>query len=54
MTHPELADWPPGPGGFRRSEISAPVGGSGDAAWRRARDELLHWGVKTRSGFRVD
>jgi uncharacterized protein (UPF0548 family) len=54
MTHPELADWPPAPGGYRRSEISAPVRDrGGDDAWRRARDELLHWGVKTRSGFRV-
>jgi len=28
--------------------------GHGDAAWQRSRDELLHWGVKTRSGFRVE
>ncbi|GAA4155226.1 DUF1990 domain-containing protein [Gryllotalpicola daejeonensis] len=53
-TYPELAVWPADAGGrYRRSEISAVVG-DGDSAWKRCRDALLHWGVKTRSGFRVN
>jgi uncharacterized protein (UPF0548 family) len=38
---------------FRRAELSAVVG-RGDDAFRRAADDVLHWRVKTRSGFVVD
>lgn len=53
MTHPELESWPTHAGRFRRSEVSAPVG-HGEAAWEEAATRLLHWGVKTRSGFDVE
>ena len=45
-------EWNAGPRGFRRFERTVRVG-SGDAAWRQARADLLAWRVKTRSGFRV-
>jgi uncharacterized protein (UPF0548 family) len=38
---------------FRRSELSAVVG-RGEDTWRRVADDVLHWRVKTRSGFLVD
>ncbi|SFR92039.1 Uncharacterized protein, UPF0548 family [Agromyces sp. CF514] len=54
MTHPQLPTWPAGGAdGFRRSEVSAHVG-SGDDVWDRASRDILHWMVKTRSGFHVD
>lgn len=53
MTTPHLAEWPcDGSPRFHRSEVSAVVG-RGDGEWRRVAVDLLHWKVKTRSGFRV-
>jgi len=53
MTMPDHHDWPPTDRRYRRSEISSIVG-SGDAVWERATREVVHWGVKTASGFAVD
>jgi uncharacterized protein (UPF0548 family) len=50
---PEAPTWPASDPAFRRSDVSAVVG-RGEEAWRRAADDVLHWRVKTRSGFRVD
>lgn len=44
-----LDAWTP----FRRYEATTVIG-HGGAAWERAAREVLRWGVKTRSGFRVD
>ncbi|KAA9089195.1 DUF1990 family protein [Microbacterium radiodurans] len=52
MSLPHRDEWNAAPGGFRRFERTVRVG-TGDAAWRRARGDLLAWRVKTRSGFRV-
>lgn len=53
MTSPSLAVWPARRlAGIARSEVSAVIG-HGDAAWRRASDDVLRWRVKTRSGFTV-
>ncbi|MFS0713252.1 DUF1990 domain-containing protein [Microbacterium sp. 2P01SA-2] len=52
MSLPHRDEWNAAPGGFRRFEKTVRVG-SGDAAWQRARADLLAWRVKTRSGFRV-
>ena len=38
---------------FRRSAVTALLG-TGDALWERVTRDILHWKVKTRSGFRVD
>ncbi|QGN59550.1 DUF1990 family protein [Nostocoides sp. HKS02] len=40
------------PSGIRSHEQTVPVG-HGAEAWRLATAEVLHWGVKTRSGFIV-
>jgi uncharacterized protein (UPF0548 family) len=40
------------PAGFRATTRSARIG-DGDARWEFARREVMAWGVKTRSGFRV-
>jgi uncharacterized protein (UPF0548 family) len=40
------------PAGFRRLERRARIG-SGEERWRHATREVLGWGVKRRSGFRV-
>lgn len=53
MTDPELRDWPASCRGYRRSEITAPIG-RGDGVWTRAAERVLRWGVKTASGFTVD
>ena len=53
MTMPGAPVWAPSDPAFRRSEVSAVVG-RGEDAWRRAADDVLHWRVKTRSGFLVD
>ncbi|TKV28145.1 DUF1990 domain-containing protein [Arthrobacter sp. NamB2] len=54
MTLPAVEPWPQGRhDGYRRSEVTSVVG-QGDDVWRRAVDEVLRWGVKTRSGFSVD
>ena len=45
--------WPPSDHKYRRSEVTGFVG-SGDAVWKRVAHEVLHWKVKTASGFVVD
>ncbi|MFJ6651564.1 DUF1990 family protein [Microbacterium sp. NPDC091313] len=52
LTQPDAAEWTAPSVGFRRFEATAAIG-SGEQAWRRAVDDVLHWRVKTRSGFRV-
>ncbi|GAA1015177.1 DUF1990 domain-containing protein [Nocardiopsis tropica] len=52
MTRPSEPRWEGAPSEYRRSEVSARVG-RGDEAWARAAHEVLHWGVKTASGFSV-
>lgn len=53
-THPELPTWPAdGSTIFRRSEATVLIG-HGDRVWDRAREDVLQWAVKTRSGFAVD
>lgn len=53
MTMPEAPVWGASDPSFRRSEVSAVVG-NGPDDWERLRADLLHWRVKTRSGFAVD
>ncbi|WP_425861171.1 DUF1990 family protein [Arthrobacter sp. TWP1-1] len=53
MTEPASFSWTPTDGSRRPFEITAVVG-YGDDAWVRASADVLHWKVKTRSGFRVD
>jgi uncharacterized protein (UPF0548 family) len=53
MTHPSLDAWPPTDRAFRRSEITEFLG-SGQAVWERVSRDVLHWKVKTASGFRVE
>lgn len=54
VTDPASTEWgTPTPAGFRRSEVAATVG-FGDDAWHRAVGGVLHWRVKTSSGFEVD
>lgn len=52
FTAPGSERWPSTPGRFRRWEGRATLG-AGDDVWLAARDAVLRWGVKTRSGFRV-
>ncbi|MDW4571424.1 DUF1990 family protein [Microbacterium sp. M3] len=52
LTQPESPRWTLRPEGFRRWERSTALG-RGDGVWRWASDEVLRWGVKTRSGFGV-
>ncbi len=52
VTDPGSAAWSPPSGPHRAATASALIG-SGDAVWARAADDLLHWRVKTRSGFHV-
>lgn len=51
-TAPASAEWGTTPSGFARYERTTVIG-SGDALWQRAADDVWHWRVKTRSGFRV-
>ena len=51
-TRPADAAWTP-PAGWRAYERTARIG-SGAAVWAAASAAVLEWGVKTRSGFRVD
>lgn len=52
-TRPDQQVWtPPAAGGYRTFEHTMVVG-SGDAVWQSAASALMAWGVKTRSGFRV-
>ncbi|MET3176611.1 UNVERIFIED_ORG: uncharacterized protein (UPF0548 family) [Arthrobacter sp. UYCu721] len=53
MTSPHLDQWPSSGRGYRRSERTVLLG-SGDMLWQRAADGVLHWKVKTASGFVVD
>ena len=53
MTSPHLEQWPPSSRQYRRSEVTVLLG-SGDMVWQRVTDEVLHWKVKTASGFVVD
>ncbi|WP_104061550.1 DUF1990 family protein [Arthrobacter sp. 4R501] len=53
MTSPDLRRWPPSDRKYRRSEVTAVVGG-GDDVWQRAASDVLRWKVKTASGFDVD
>ena len=48
---PDLLSFPPA--GFRPVERRARIG-HGKARWRFARLQVLSWGVKRRSGFRVE
>lgn len=52
MTAPSSPEWGPSPAGYRRSEITVPIG-RGDADFARAAHDVLRWAVKTRSGFTV-
>lgn len=52
-TAPAESPWTTGPSGFRRHERSVRLG-QGAAAFETASAALLEWGVKTRSGFRVE
>ncbi|WP_405375148.1 MULTISPECIES: DUF1990 family protein [unclassified Microbacterium] len=53
-TSPASEHWEPGETApFRRAESTTLIG-HGEELWRRASRDLLRWGVKTRSGFRVD
>jgi uncharacterized protein (UPF0548 family) len=52
LTHPADAAGGEQDRGYRWWETST-VLGTGDAVWDWARDEVLRWGVKTRSGFTV-
>ncbi|MGO4652270.1 DUF1990 family protein [Arthrobacter sp. 2RAF22] len=53
MTGTGLHPRPPSGRGYRWSEVSAVVG-EGEAVWARAATGVLHWKVKTASGFSVD
>nr|WP_206691476.1 DUF1990 domain-containing protein [Quadrisphaera sp. INWT6] len=52
-TRPADRTWTGALSGFRRYESSVLVG-RGAHAFEAASQALLHWGVKTRSGFRVE
>lgn len=52
MTEPAAESWTPRDAGFRIFESTVVVG-EGEELWRRASTDILHWKVKTRSGFRV-
>lgn len=51
-TRPEEATWPAHPVGYRCFERTVCVG-QGAERWETAAAAVLHWRVKTRSGFRV-
>ncbi|MEV0462774.1 DUF1990 domain-containing protein [Nocardia tengchongensis] len=51
-TAPADATWTATAPGFRQFERTTVIGHGADH-WERASEELLHWGVKQRSGFRV-
>ncbi|NMD58128.1 MULTISPECIES: DUF1990 family protein [Tsukamurella] len=52
MTRPAAPAWVDAPSGFRRAEIVTTIG-HGDEEFARAAHDVLHWAVKTRSGFAV-
>jgi len=51
-TAPMVKEWAQTPAGFRGYERTVMIG-RGESHWKYATGELLRWGVKTRSGFRV-
>jgi uncharacterized protein (UPF0548 family) len=51
-TCPDQGSWTSRPAGFRGYERSVHIG-RGRATWDAVSTDLLEWGVKTRSGFRV-
>ena len=51
-TDPLSARWSHFPEGFRRFERTVVIG-EGDEVWAFAAGELMRWGVKRRSGFRI-
>jgi uncharacterized protein (UPF0548 family) len=51
-TAPTDREWTQTPPGFRRYERTVVIG-RGQTDWEYATGEVLRWGVKTRSGFRV-
>lgn len=51
VTYPGDPSWPVLPG-FLRFEQTVVIG-HGDEFWHRTAEEVLRWGVKRRSGFRV-
>ncbi|MFE6925530.1 DUF1990 family protein [Nocardia sp. NPDC057663] len=51
-TSPADEIWIARPPGFRRFETSVVIG-HGEHVWAAAKEAVLHWGVKRRSGFRV-
>ncbi|MGO4533811.1 DUF1990 family protein [Leifsonia sp. 2MCAF36] len=53
MTDPAAVSWGPSDPSYRRAEASAVIG-HGRSAWERATRAVLHWGVKTASGFVVE
>jgi len=52
-TDPGAAAWEPGESYPYRAAESTTLIGQGEEVWEAARREVLRWGVKTRSGFRV-
>lgn len=52
-TCPGEATWPATPAGLRRFEQTIAIG-HGDVMWRESAQAVLNWGVKRRSGFRVN
>ena len=52
-TDPGAAAWEPGESSPYRAVESATHLGRGEAVWEFASREVLRWGVKTRSGFRI-
>jgi uncharacterized protein (UPF0548 family) len=52
-TRPEDPTWRQHPQGYRHYERSVPIG-RGHSQWESASATLMAWGVKTRSGFRVE
>ncbi|MEU2900916.1 DUF1990 family protein [Streptomyces sp. NPDC001273] len=51
-TAPAAPLWPASPSGFRRYERTVAIGHGADA-WAAARDAVVRWEVKRRSGFSV-
>lgn len=52
LTQIQLNQWTTAPGGYRRWKRKIYLG-SGETLWERSCDALLHWEIKTRSGFTV-
>lgn len=51
-TCPDIPLWPASPPGFRRYGTTVTIG-HGEDTWREARDAVMRWDVKRRSGFSV-